>query len=137
MRRCSKCREQKSREEFSPSKNGRDGLDARCRACRAEASRRWHAANTERSRGAFREYFAAKKLPPPLVWIYEFWSADGRCLYVGKTDNLNNRMRFHRNNDHNGGRGYRERAWTVLRMAVDPEAQAILERRPLYNDLGN
>lgn len=123
------CGEEKDASEF--------GDPTRCRPCMAMKSRAYHRANGDRSRAGFRNYFRSRKLPAPLVWIYEFWSADGRCLYVGKTDNLHNRMRFHRNSENNGGRGYRERAYTVLRMAEDPEVRVIQELRPLYNNVGN
>lgn len=41
-KRCTKCREVKALEDFSPDKSRRDGRDPRCRACKAKCERERH-----------------------------------------------------------------------------------------------
>ena len=89
----------------------------------------------EEFRDRQRRIRAATQLPAPLIWIYEFWSADHRCLYVGKTTNLPNRNRMHRAHPESAsGRAFTEHAYMVLNMATDPETALIRARQPEYNE---
>ncbi|MGI5408231.1 hypothetical protein ACQEV9_15725 [Streptomyces chartreusis] len=44
VRTCTKCKEEKPLSEFSPSKQGKAGLSAHCKACRADEQRERHRA---------------------------------------------------------------------------------------------
>lgn len=50
MSTCSKCRRLLPVEAFSPDSRAKNGRQASCKPCRAEASAKWHSANRERSR---------------------------------------------------------------------------------------
>lgn len=67
--------------------------------------------------------------------VYEFWAADGSCLYVGCTDDLPSRLRWHE----------REQPWfdQIARMAIsvwpetaigfEVEAALIRTLNPIHN----
>lgn len=50
LRWCSSCKQQLSREAFTPGSKNKDGLDSRCRKCRAEAKRAYRLKNLEQAR---------------------------------------------------------------------------------------
>lgn len=49
-KRCSGCREWKSKSEFTKDKTRKDGLKIRCKACRHVDARKWQIANADRER---------------------------------------------------------------------------------------
>ena len=57
---CTRCGEEKpeTTEYFSRHKRCRGGLNAMCKSCTKEKSRRWHAENPEKARGAVRRWKA-------------------------------------------------------------------------------
>ena len=50
MKLCKKCDEEKSLDEFHKNKNGKDGLNSRCKTCAIAATKAWNKANPERNR---------------------------------------------------------------------------------------
>ncbi len=48
MKRCTKCKEEKDRGEFSPDRRKKDGLYGRCKSCRREVNRIYREVNTEK-----------------------------------------------------------------------------------------
>lgn len=61
MKTCTKCGEAKSEAEFGKKADSRDGLQARCKACRKAANKAWYEAN----RGKAIEYSAAYRAAHP------------------------------------------------------------------------
>ena len=56
---CRKCGQEKPLEEFAKNKECVLGHSHICKQCKAEQSRKWHAANPEKYREQFRKYRAA------------------------------------------------------------------------------
>ena len=56
---CRKCGQEKPLEEFAKNKECVLGHSHICKQCKAEQSRKWHAANPEKCREQFRKYRAA------------------------------------------------------------------------------
>ena len=48
MKICKKCKEEKSFDEFYPSKDSKDGLNYRCKVCRKKEANDWNNKNKER-----------------------------------------------------------------------------------------
>lgn len=72
LKRCTKCGEFKTREEFSRNKNAKDGLQNQCKACNrgyaiankeriSERARKYRAANKERQAEYSRAHYIANK----------------------------------------------------------------------------
>jgi len=57
-KQCSTCKEVKGVGEFSKDKRNKDRLQARCKRCDSERSRKWAADNPERSRERSRKWAA-------------------------------------------------------------------------------
>lgn len=56
---CRKCGQEKPLEEFAKNKECVLGHSHICKQCKAEQSRKWHAANSEKCREYARKYYAA------------------------------------------------------------------------------
>lgn len=56
---CRKCGQEKPLEEFAKNKDCVLGHSHICKQCKAEQSRKWHAANFEKARENNRKYYAA------------------------------------------------------------------------------
>lgn len=56
---CRKCGQEKPLEEFAKNKECVLGHNHICKQCKAEQSRKWHAANFEKARENNRKYYAA------------------------------------------------------------------------------
>lgn len=87
---------------------------------------------------AYRAYKSRQRLDrclsAGLVWVYELWAPDHRCLYVGKTNSLTRRRDGYAAHPKGAAaRAYREHSYMVLSMAEDVEARRIQELRPAYN----
>jgi len=64
MKQCNKCEELKSLDEFGKEKNGKDGLNGRCKLCIAEWMKAYREANKEKCkayREANKDKFAEKR----------------------------------------------------------------------------
>lgn len=75
-------------------------------------------------------------LPRPYVWIYELWGPGDEILYVGKTDNLERRLRQHESPQHDletaGSQAWLEHKDVVARVVVDPAYEAKHVLKPKY-----
>ena len=118
MKTCTKCRESKPTDQFSRDASSKDGLQGRCKACRAaryaanrekeraqqaahraanpEKFRAWDAAYAKahpEKRAAARARRRALKAGAAGTCTAEQWAArhayyDGKCIYCGTTDNI-------------------------------------------------
>lgn len=61
LKRCSRCKEEKPRDQFRPDKQSRDGLYFRCKACSAEVRRQYYLDNREKVTERQRRYNAANR----------------------------------------------------------------------------
>lgn len=61
LKRCSKCGEEKPRDQFRPDKQSRDGLYFRCRTCSADVRRQYYLDNREKVTERQRRYNAANR----------------------------------------------------------------------------
>lgn len=78
--------------------------------------------------------FRKSTLPLPLIWVYELWSKDDECLYIGETNNWPRRRTNHVCKPESAsGRAWKEHAYMVLNMAVDPELERIQKLQPSLN----
>src|SRR5262245_8691598 len=98
MKRCSKCREEKAREEFNKNAGKRDGLHNQCRTCHRETSLTWSKNNPIekrlhklRHRGMGEEGLTAARKA--------LLKHDGRCGLCGSTASLANGWNV--DHDHN------------------------------------
>lgn len=62
QKRCRKCKRWKPEDRFSPDRRNRDGLDGRCKQCKAQAERQYR-----KRRLAEAEYLARKALIAPAI----------------------------------------------------------------------
>ena len=60
-KKCSKCGETKSVEEFNKNATGKNGLQSQCGACMAAYSRAWRAANPEAKKAYSAAYYTANR----------------------------------------------------------------------------
>lgn len=60
-KRCSKCGETKSIDEFSKNRRAKDGLESRCKVCRRASSKSYYAANREQQLARSKAYNAANR----------------------------------------------------------------------------
>lgn len=58
-KRCCRCQTERSREEFTRDKNTPDGLDRRCKACKALINAAYAVANRDQVNSKSRRYYAA------------------------------------------------------------------------------
>ena len=62
MKRCTRCKTEKSEEEFSRDRSRPDGLDARCRVCKNEMNTTWRRANPEEAKRRVREAQRSRRM---------------------------------------------------------------------------
>ncbi len=67
MKRCTKCKEEKDRGEFSPDERKSDGLYSRCKSCRREDRRTHYAVSSEKVKAGQKDWVSRNR---------------GRCLAV-------------------------------------------------------
>lgn len=58
MKKCSRCQEVKSLEDFHNASNTKDGKTSRCKACNVEYQREWAIKNPERAKARWKKYAA-------------------------------------------------------------------------------
>lgn len=61
MKRCSRCKVEKTPDGFSSDRGKRDGLSGHCRSCAAERSREWYANNRGQAKSTGAAYYRAHR----------------------------------------------------------------------------
>lgn len=56
LKRCTRCKEWKPKQDFGKRKTGKEGLDAYCKICSREQGKAWQRANVERRRIISKRY---------------------------------------------------------------------------------
>lgn len=94
MKRCSKCQEQKSLEEFSKNSKVKDGRSSACKVCIALLSKEWRDANAEHVKAYRREYvIATVESRKAYRSVYNVENRDKRVAYQREYEKLHPEQR--------------------------------------------
>ena len=79
MKRCARCKEQKTESEFGKKRQSKDGLKSWCKKCEREYARKYYKKYYKRNRGDVKKYYAYEQSHRVVDGVKE-----KRCRKCGK-----------------------------------------------------
>lgn len=82
MKKCSKCKEEKSLSEFGKNKRKSDGLQTYCKTCKKEVDKKYYAKNSETQKSQIKKARRNRKYETTLKVIEYF--KENPCAHCGE-----------------------------------------------------